>query len=323
MCACCCAQQDKFDNENHYLPPNGLSWDKVLPQLKAPQLYDPPQLKPGYIPCYRCNWIAHRSPLLARPAVPCCCMHCIYCINPGTRFVDITTPDEWFAAMLSTGTSPKFNSSLLGGIYWMDGNFAPEVLMTFHDANWISPTVGLKLGYQNWTHDLNCFGSFMATGTANACSPLMLRLEISPDGKWMVLNTMGAREKATGDNTIWMYRIQPGDKFFDASGEQVSWAPGDWVRLTWEDPWDVSSPLTYQYMVRRVAYLDGTGRLVKTAAYEKLLHAATAPPPYPTTCCGYGYCNLTPEQFPQAAFSVINHQQAVLLAPPPPGSMDG
>jgi hypothetical protein len=60
-------------------------------------------------------------------------------------------------------------------------------------------------------------------------------------------------------------------------GERVPFDPKwDMIRYNRENPWDMSSRNEYNYRVRRVAYLDGEGRLVKTAAWAELQAAVEA-----------------------------------------------
>jgi len=229
-------------------------------------------------------------------------------------YADITRPDDWFLKMLSPGRDcPK----QLEGIFWMDGNYAPEIVMAFQDANWVSPTTGLKLAAYNWSHDETCFGSVMANGTACAQAALVIRVEVSPNKKWIMLSAMpsAADKEPNGGNCIWMYRPDEGEEFFWPDGSQVTWEPGDFMRLSWEKPFDASSDLVYQYMARRVAVLGETG-LVKTKAYEKLLEENNIALPYANTCCGYGNCNLSKEEFLKN-FKAQNHRQQILFAPTP------
>merc|ERR1719253_1039214 len=114
-----------------------------------------------------------------------------------------------------------------------------------------------------------------------------------------------------------MYRPDPGEKFYKPDGSELEWAPGDWMRLTFADPWDSASGLVYQYMARRTAYLDDNGKLVKTKAYERFVEQAKMALPYSNVCCNYGNCNLTPQQFLDN-FAAQSPKQQIIYAPDPP-----
>mmetsp|Transcript_42008 Transcript_42008/g.110883 ORF Transcript_42008/g.110883 Transcript_42008/m.110883 type:complete len:357 (-) Transcript_42008:131-1201(-) len=317
-CWCCYATTRLYEKDFFSSPPAKFpGWDVIESSFTPPQIYDPPQLRPGYIKCSCINYLAHRSPLGARPGCPCCCVPCAYCWQPGGYYVDLLEPDEWFTKMLSTGTSPNFPSELLKGIYWMDGNLSGEVLTTFHDANWTTPSVGLKLWWFNWVTDYNLIGCFMKTLSASTCFSLTNRIEVSPNKKWVMLSFGTAPRKADGANTCWMYVPQKGDKFKRLDGTELQWELGDLMRINHESPYSADAEVNYQYMARRVAYLDEDGKLVKTQAYEELRRQASAPNPHPPTCCGYGFCGLKKELLPEAVHSFQNRKQHVVYAPPP------
>merc|ERR1711879_485038 len=48
--------------------------------------------------------------------------------------------------------------------------------------------------------------------------------------------------------------------------------------------------LRYQYRVRKVAYLDSEGKLVKTAAWDDFKKYVDMPLKYDPCCCGYCWC---------------------------------
>lgn len=328
VCRACWAQPALYEDESLYKPPAGFpGWDVLEKILKPPTTYNPPQLdvsnaaSSAPLTCFQVNWLSHRSPLCAPPGLPCC--SCVAWCNscfPGVHYVDLNEPDEWITAMLSTPAAAAFPQELLGGAFWMDDNFAPEVLLTFHDANWVSSSLGAKLIGYNWTHDVTCFGCLMKTGTAFAPTAQILRLEVSPDKKWIMLNIPSAQTEATGVNTIFMYRPDVGEKFAQPDGSEVEWEVGDFMRITWDKPFAENSTLIYQYMARRAAYRDASkGALVKTRAYDKLVGAAAMPLPHANTCCGYGNCNLS-QQFFLDNFAAQNRWQQVIYAPAPPAA---
>jgi len=76
--------------------------------------------------------------------------------------------------------------------------------------------------------------------------------------------------------------MQPGDQIHRPDGSPVEFEPGDMMRMAFHDNTDPSSGLAYQYLVRRVAYMDDSGNLVKTKAYEELKRRALMPEPEQT-----------------------------------------
>jgi len=210
----------------------------------------------------------------------------------------ISQPDEWFTRMLKY-PDDRACPAQLRGLWWMRDNVAPpETLITFHDAEWASPRLGLKQQRYNWTHDPTCFGCIFSLVTGEAWwhreqpGSATLRLEISPSGKWVHM-----------DMDQMIYVLQPGDEFTKADGSKM--LPGDMMRLSFADGWqmDTSRPPRYQYHVQRVAYLDEKGALVKTAAYDELRANVLAPSRYPCwRMCWSGeqvadaLCELSDEQ---------------------------
>jgi len=255
-------------------------WDKIESTFKGPEIYDPPQLKPGYVKYSWLNWLSHRSPVCARPVFPCCCVSCCLCCQPGTYYVDLLEPDDWFTKVLTTGNNTNFPYEYLKGIYWMEDNASGEVLQTFHDGNWETPSLGLKLWMYNWATDYSLVGWFMKMGAASAKFTLASRIEIAPNKKWIMLSGgPGVEEKPNASNTLWMYRLQPGDRISRPDGSELPWSEGDFMRVSFKHVFDPTSEIVYQYMARRVAYLDETGQLVKTPAYDELRRQTLAPHP--------------------------------------------
>jgi len=294
---------------------NGIDWETWQRSARPPATYDPPQLRPGWLG--RCrnvsciNWYLRRSPFCASPVVPCCCAQCCYCcFNPTRDVVQISNPDEWFIKMLSTGTSPKCPPHLQG-IWWMQDNIAHEELGTFHDGEWATERLGLKSLAFNWTRASTCFGAILHTFVA--WNKNTIRCEISPDGRW--LNLAGS----SGD-PVWIYKIQPDDRFALPGGGELKTGPGEMMRLSFKDQMDTNSELTFQYRVRRVAYLDEAGSLVKTEAYDELAALVALPQRPQGCCCGYCLCNLSEEQRAWRNFPMMNDEVVVKYAPPRPGA---
>lgn len=326
VCKSCCVQpEDIYQDEKNWKPPLGFpGWDVIEKTWKPPSTFIPPQLQADNpsssdpLSWYQLDWLSHRSLCCVSPTLPCCCFAACNCCFPGLKYVDAADPDQWFATMLSTGSSPAFQQDALGGIYWMDGNYAPEAFMTFQDAYWKSPNLGVKVGGYNWTHDQTCFGSVMGNGTAFPKGALVIRMEISPSGKWIMLNAPDAVESPNKGNTIFMYRLDPGDEFTTKDGSKLQFEPGDYMRLTWTSPLDNASPLAYQYIARRVAHMKGSD-LVKTSAYQRYMEQTALH--RDTLCCGYGACNMSPQQYLDS-FAAQNPKQLVIFAQPPPDAKE-
>lgn len=254
-----------------------VDWAAWEATAKPPLTYDPPQLKPGFMPCDCVDWFSHRSALcgmkvrLSSP-LPCCCVMVLeaLCLS-GLEHNLISDPDDWFVRMLQHPDDSACPPHIRG-IWWMRDNLAaPETLITFHDAEWASPRLGLKRQPYNWTHDSTCWGFIFSVG-GEAClhqnqpGKATLRLEISPSGKWMHM-----------DMDQMIYVVQEGDSYARPDGSRL--AAGDLMRLSWREGWQMntSEPLFYQYHVQRVAYLDSDRKLVKTAAYDELRANVLAP----------------------------------------------
>lgn len=265
--------------------------------MLVPPIFDPPQYK-DYYKCTWINWYMHRSPLCVR--APCCCVPvCFKCL--GHKSIDIGgNNDSWLKEMLDPSRSSALCPEHLKGAWWMDGNVVGEVLVTFEDAMWRTDKLCIKDGLRNWTRDNSPLGLCLFLAFCTSSFPL--RLEISPSGRWMNLDP------------FWFYVPQPGDEIIDAHGDKLEWAPGDLMRVSWKEPMDPASGLRYQYRVRRIAYRDAGGSLVKTGAFEELVALAKADQEYPSRCCGYGGMprgNIAYDK----ALKVMNRRQQVIYAP--------
>mmetsp|Transcript_80045 Transcript_80045/g.152190 ORF Transcript_80045/g.152190 Transcript_80045/m.152190 type:complete len:353 (-) Transcript_80045:68-1126(-) len=273
-------------------------WQEWCATALPPKVYDPPQFKYG---C--CTACFMPSLYFHRPGPPCDCDLCSCCCIPlcnscclypwGSRkTVQFSDPDEWFTQMLqspSNGVCPDF----LKGIWWMQDNPGSETCATFHQGDWKNPRLCFQDTRRNYLHDATNVGGW--SGAAYQQTKYMTRLEVSPDGKWV---NIGGQS--------WMYIIQPGDSFVYADGTPFVTGPGDIMRLSYLDqPMDPKfkdgkgHTLMFQYMVRRIAYLDASGALVKTAAYDELLERVQQGPQ--KTCCGRDCCGFYElEEVPEA-----------------------
>lgn len=314
-------EQQSMDGPGWEIPGNadpyfrkGIDWADWEGRAKPPPAYNPPQLAPGFIPCWlcpRCNWWQQRSPMLESPLVPCglapCCYRC--CIG-NVEYLSFAEPDEWMVKMMSTGTSPKCPKHLLG-IWWLQDNIAAhEHLVTFHDANWVSDRLALKVLAHNWTRGPTAFGAclfFFVQSNGNT-----LRIEISPNGKWISI-------AGSSGNPTWIYITGEDDHFSLPAGGTLQLDPGELQRVSFKNDADPASGLSYQCRVRRIAHMDDAGRLLKTPAYAELLQCASMPMKYEPCCCGYRWC-LSKEQLALGNFPQLPTHTVVKYAPPAPGA---
>lgn len=233
-------------------------WER---EAKAPTLYDPPQTKSR---CCLMNFglcILRSSCCGLAPIARCCCYSC--CCQ--RQYGRITEPDAWFTEMLTTRVHKNCPEFLLG-VWWLYDNPGAENLVTLQDADWISPDRGLKINRYNWTVDANnIFGSIL---TANYwVNGGNLLLEVSPNRRWV-------RATIWTGGSNWIYVLQPGDELRGPDGSLVDFVPGeDLLRISYVKD-DQSSKVKFQYLMRRVAYLDAAGRLVKTKYYDELRKVA-------------------------------------------------
>lgn len=293
---------------------NGIDWAKWEGEAASPEMYDPPQMKTGYIPnrlCICCNWWHQRSPLCASPTFPCCCATFMYrCCVRDVEYLSLVDPDDWMVRMLSTGTSPKCPDRFMG-IFWLQDNIAAhEHLVTFHDADWATEKLALKNLSHNWTRGPTAFGAglfcFVQTNGNR------LRIELSPSGSWMILG-------GSSGNPTWIYIPSPEQAFKRHDGGQLVPDVDELQRVSFKDDANPNSGVSYQYRLRRIAYLDDAGSLVKTNPYEELKQAATMPLTSGPCCCGYCWCGSAEAR----AFMHLPHMPlhtVVKFAPPPPGA---
>jgi len=275
------------------LQPAMSSNDRLLAtdwgKLVAPKLYDPPQFKKSWQPCGlgNINWMTRDSPMCN--SFPCCLSQCMItcCLKPCFRKqpVELSNPDEWFLRMLQA-ENPSCPEHLKG-LWWMQGNIVPEQIAQFSDGDWVAAPeqeemIGTKKLYQNWAYGTNAFASILSCFNAAR----KFETTLAKHGKWAALG---------GD--AYMVLLEEANEIVNPDGTVPRYTPGvDWMRLTWTD--SSLSELKYQYLMRRIAYLDGQGKLVKTDAYSELMEK-TSLPGVQGCCCNYGLCNIPVDKYPQ------------------------
>lgn len=185
----------------------------------------------------------------------------------------ILEDDEFWRQLLQDGPKSAACPDRLRGLWWMQDNIANEVLITFHDIDWMVPAPkgfaagGVKIMQRNWSRDITC------AGVALSCSSISCTREmaffVSPNLKWIFLNR------------AWIYVPHENERLVaPVSGPvPVSFSPGeavpldpkwDMIRVSYQNPWDTSSYMDYNYRLRRVAWLDPSGELVKGPAWNEL-----------------------------------------------------
>jgi hypothetical protein len=200
----------------------------------------------------------------------------------GKQYVRITEPDQWFTAMLKV-PAHRNCPEILKGAWWMQDNPGSETICTFHQCNWLTRRLAFQDTRKNFCLDASNIGGFAAA--TFILSNYTSRIEISPNDKWINLGGFS-----------WMYVIQPDDDIRDKSGQPIDVEPGDMMRCSYlDEPVDPQYRLTgqhtimFQYLVRRIAYLDPeSGVLVRTKAYDTLYERAAGPSS--KTCCGEDGC---------------------------------
>eukprot|EP00429_Kryptoperidinium_foliaceum_P030480 CAMPEP_0176127592 /NCGR_PEP_ID=MMETSP0120_2-20121206/64446_1 /TAXON_ID=160619 /ORGANISM="Kryptoperidinium foliaceum, Strain CCMP 1326" /LENGTH=276 /DNA_ID=CAMNT_0017462625 /DNA_START=115 /DNA_END=945 /DNA_ORIENTATION=+ len=203
----------------------------------------------------------------ARARMPCCMPCCRFLCCCGLRLnrESLHSPDEWFMRMLRE-RHPNCPEEF-AGIWWMKDNDAAEGLITLQDGSWENPRLMRKSAKYNWTVDAdNLWGAFL---TAN----FWVRggnheFSRSPSGKWVQISAIGVGA------SNFIYVIQPGDVIKKPDGTILETTPGeDMIRVSYKTL-DNQDTVTFQYLARRVAYLDEEGKLVKTKYYSEIVDVA-------------------------------------------------
>jgi len=148
----------------------------------------------------------------------------------------------------------------------MQDNVAAEGVIALADGEWYTKDFMVKSSKYNWTVDANnVWGNiltvnFWVRGGVH-------QFEVSPNGKWIHIAVVSGRGN-------FIYVLQPGDVLKRPDGTDVDFTPGeDMLRVSYSE-FTPGAPVTYQYLVRRIAYLDQGGKLVKTRRFEELQEIA-------------------------------------------------
>jgi len=294
----------------------GIHWEEFQ-DAKPAMVYEPPQWTPQDEFKYwtqLCNWWTFRSPTCAETCIPCNGAKCVQCCCiPDSEKVHVDSPDEFLNKMCTV--VHKNAPESLKGVWWMcDNNAASECLFTFAHADWADDKkTGVLRYYHNYGVPANCFGVMTLCGAGIIDSKL--RVQISPNGKWISIYGGGAG---------WIYVDQPEDSFKCAGeyanelyGETLRPEPFEMLRVSHEDEKLPLSEPNYQYRLRRVAYVSD-GNLVKTPAWEEFVKRAKLPykPGSEPNCCGYTFCCRSKQALALGNFHQQNEYLFVRYAKP-------
>lgn len=308
-----------------------IDWKKWYAQNPTvPKVYDPPQrstLLRGLksIPMWWWTRSCYFQPLAFW------CRSCIAPNKPQMERISDVESGALFTGLLGRHPNPEnVPEPLRNKLLWTRHNIAPETLVSFNRWAWRAQTaegrvIGLGDLEHDWTDDTSMFGVCFARGQKN----LYANVQMSPDGKWILVNAFRDPTKNGVANYLWMYVVQKDDVFTYPDGGVLDFVkPGDLLRLSWngEDPYDVDpSKLNYEYFPRVVATLNeerGTVDMVEEN-FSELLEKATADPGCGTclTTCGYSCsCCMAGEDRFDLQVSYLSDRQIFDPAATPPES---
>lgn len=233
---------------------NPNEWKQWSENHSNPERYQPMQLTPGYYSRYCCNFdCGHRMPCLLSN----CCISSLSCCI-GKQLIDLENEEQsdiHLKNMLlnKSDKCPEY----LEGVWWMRDNTAHERFVTLQDADWQTKKYAIKKMSENWTNNPTPIGFFIAC-CVNSLG-LNMDIEVSPNDDWIAIKYVGRRN--------WMYRIGQdmtiSDEATDIVNPEDTPLAGDLLRINYPNHLVRENP-TYQYVLKKVAYLDENGVLVKT-----------------------------------------------------------
>ena len=234
-------------------------WNNSIKHFKP--IYNPPQFKqkPSCLfinNFYNC--ISHNSNNLF-------CQDCIsndtsslcLLLSQVNKYNLIKDPDIFLNKMLNNRSQlcPDF----LKGVWWMKDNIVNERFITFDDADWKNNRYAIKNMKYNWTNDNTCQGNILSC--LLGIIPLTLIIEISDDNKWIAIKYAGQY----GWIKIVQEPIKYANDWIDKALEnKIVAKKGDLCRYTFSDNLNANSDIKYQYVMKRVAYRDSSGKIIKT-----------------------------------------------------------
>ena len=122
------AALNKFAAENPSLPNNGVY---AAPQL-TPEGTPFNTLFCGCVNIGDINWYTHNNPFLNSVCCPCAAAaECCLKARSGFQTANILGDDEVWRKMLKSGVAPGACPDRLRGLYWLQDNTTPQIMLTF------------------------------------------------------------------------------------------------------------------------------------------------------------------------------------------------
>jgi len=288
-------------------------------------VFDPPQRYSNYDGVAFCGLYWWNRSWWCQP-LPWCLHNSRFSRKPESGTLSDTN-DKVITEML--GPNPddsKVHPSMRNSLFWTQHNNAPETLISFNRWAWRSQSdegrvVALGDIQKDFTNDPTMFGFIFSLNKRYAA------LQVSPDGKWILLTTFANPNDHEEDcKFLWFYVVQEGDIFKTPDEKTLDYVrPGDLVRLTWGDLSDPylcdNTKLKYMYFPRRVAIIDETsGNVVRNSPhFEAMLERATNDPGKRIETCCYACAPFwSGEERWDFQVANISNKQVYAIAPIPP-----
>lgn len=294
-------------------------WNQWLSHAETP-FYQPPQLSPGFLKKYfkLCNISTHRTPL-------CQCLEpCLISCISGTKRLDIQDMlchcgngqavsrvnmlqehDTFFQEMLAK--EHPMTPNHLKGVWWLKDNIAHERFVTFSDGNWLNPRLGFKTLKTNWSRNQTIHGAGILWFNSSS-QMYRLPIEISPNGKWILINS-GNWIRVLQEGETMRY---PEDWWQPEKRGKIAGQAGDLCRINFSEASNTQSPMTYQYIIKRLAYKEDN-HIITTQAFQDYLQSCRNQPPIKPKCGGYTLLGLNDTQIIQQ-YDYENPQQYIIYA---------
>ncbi|CAE7360709.1 unnamed protein product [Symbiodinium natans] len=282
----CCGIQINSDPRPTINPDGSINfhkWHELIKDSKLPYMtFDPPQKKAAFAQgCRNCYFAPPRAWICATP--PCCATRYLQQkYGPFKKFQ--ISKDDWLPLMLERDNPhcPDF----LRGIWWMKDNIANETLLTFQDAAWRPDgRFGTKDTGTNWSTGTNLLGSLLASIKK---FPAGFQVEPGANPKWVGLTN--------GDDWIYVLGEEDKGKLLYPDGTPVDFIVGEDLLRVSVSGGDPYTGVFYQYLVKRVAFKDCDGKVVKTQYFDELVERATRPT-VDGCCCNLFLCTTSDEDY--------------------------
>lgn len=233
-----------------------MNWEEWEKNATLP-VYDPPQLKKGWLNTCRCiNWYGIRSPLcplLAKTIKYCIC----------AESVDLKKEDTWVPQLMRS-IHPKCPKEFRG-IYWLRDHIQPSTLLTFHDCDWDNQNKLARSLSSNWVKSNTMYGLLSSFSFFIGKTCFDMPIKLLPNGKWIHVNFAGIR-------TYWLYVFTSDTQIVrKTDGQVIPVFKGDMMRIDYMDSKDPKSKITYMYLIQRIIVPDSQNNFVKRPAYNEFM----------------------------------------------------